>query len=286
MDVVLDVSAINPKKRDRTVFEADMYNNSASLRLSEETRHHHDFLKRQRFGNYSVTEVDRIYERVLMWLAANSDRLPKTLEELKNVIQRVSSLKAKVDPECVFYHLMLNGFLRVSDSDHQAAITHNNNPLSFVPSSSSSSSSFSASSLSSSSYDSHPNFIVIPFPVNFEGSFLIVSPDAGPNSLSSSFRVSQDFVIALNKAVTWLRSSLQLPSTKRGFISALNKLCVSSFQCPSSLIIEHLIRRDWWSSDELFFNRNHFTAVLPFAPIDHSPLPRRYISDPTKWQRR
>jgi len=252
MDVCLDVSAINPKKRDRTVFESD--NSNASLRLLEETSDK-DFLKRQRFGNYSVTEVDQVYERVLLWLAANSDRLPKTLRELGNVIQRVSSLKAKVDSECVFYHLMLNGFLRVSDcdNDHHHQVTNNNNNhphVSFIPPSTShSSSNFSAASANSRRSFANNNrcdslkISVNPFPANFEGSFLIVSSDAGPNSLSSSFRVSQDFVIALNKAVTWLRSSLQLPTTKRGFTSALDKLCVLSFQCPSSLIIEHLIRR-------------------------------------------
>lgn len=47
MDVCLDVSAINPKKRDRTVFEADI-DNSASLRLSEETSDK-DFLKKAAF---------------------------------------------------------------------------------------------------------------------------------------------------------------------------------------------------------------------------------------------
>jgi hypothetical protein len=236
MDVVCD----NPRKRDRTRFESDT-DSSASLCLTAEQSS-----KRQRFGNYSVTEVDQVYERVLLWLAANSDRLPRTLVELEQAIKFINGLKATVDPECVFYHLVLNGFLCVSeDSDDSGATNH------FPRSRSNGFSSFRSnnnnnigSSTNNGSFYSSMKVDINPYPANFEGSFLIVSPDAGPNSLSGSFRVSQDFVTALNKAVTWLRSSLQLPTTKQGFSTALREVCVSSIRCPASLIIERLIFRD------------------------------------------
>lgn len=189
----------NPKKRDRTVFES-----SDSARGLD---HSSESAKRQRFGNYSVPEVDQVYERVLLWLAAQSpDRLPRTLVELEQAIQFINSFKANVDPECVFNHLVLNDFLRVSDVLGEFRSQSNSSGGSF----------YSTMSVS-----------VNPYPANFEGSFLIVFPNSGAglptsNSLSGSSRVSQDFVTALNKAVTWLRSSLQLPTTKQGFISALN----------------------------------------------------------------
>lgn len=210
----------NPKKRDRTVFES-----SDSARGLD---HSSESAKRQRFGNYSVPEVDQVYERVLLWLAAQSpDRLPRTLVELEQAIQFINSFKANVDPECVFYHLVLNDFLRVSDVLGEFR------------------------SQSNSSFYSTMSVSVNPYPANFEGSFLIVFPNSGAglptsNSLSGSSRVSQDFVTALNKAVTWLRSSLQLPTTKQGFISALNtQVCIfKPIHCPASLIIERLIQRD------------------------------------------
>jgi hypothetical protein len=106
------VSACNPRKRDRAAFESDDSARGLGLTdLSESS-------KRQRFGNFSVTEVDQVFERVILWLAANSgiNRLPRTLVELEQAIQFINGFKASVDPECVFYHLVLNDFLRVSVS--------------------------------------------------------------------------------------------------------------------------------------------------------------------------
>jgi hypothetical protein len=166
------------------------------------------------------------------------------LVELEQAIKFINGLKATVDPECVFYHLVLNGFLCVSeDSDDSGATNH------FPRSRSKGVSSYRNNNIGSGinndgSFYSSMKVDINPYPANFEGSFLIVSPDAGPNSLSGSFRVSQDFVTALNKAVTWLRSSLQLPTTKQGFSTALREVCVSSIRCPASLIIERLIFRD------------------------------------------
>jgi hypothetical protein len=196
----MDVSVCNPRKRDRAVFESD--DSARGLGLSPES------MKRQRFGNYSVTEVDQVFERVLLWLAANSgERLPRTLVELEQAIQFIIGFKASVDPECVFYHLVLNDFLRVSDAScHSSSSGINDNNNSFY---------------------SSMQVNINPYPANFEGSFLIVFPNDGRaanNSLSgSNSRVSQDFVTALNKAVTWLRSSLQLPATKQGFTTALSQ---------------------------------------------------------------
>jgi len=203
----MDVLSCNPRKRDRAAFESD---SARGLGLTESS-------KRQRFGNYSVTEVDQVYERVILWLAANSDhRLPRTLVELEQAIQFINGFKASVDPECVFYHLVLNDFLRVSVScsSGQQFPSHRFN------------NSFVSSSLPDNSdvFSSAMQVSINPYPANFEGSFLIVFPNAGLNSLSgSSSRVSQDFVTALNKAVTWLRSSLQLPTTKQGFTTALSQ---------------------------------------------------------------
>lgn len=190
------VSACNPRKRDRAAFESD--DSARGLGLTDPS----ESSKRQRFGNYSVTEVDQVFERVILWLAANSDRLPRTLVELEQAIQFINSFKASVDPECVFYHLVLNDFLRVTD------IVNSRD-----------------SSSSNESFCSTMQVNLNPYPANFEGSFLIVLPNAGPlpNSLSGSSRVSQDFLTALNKAVRWLRSSLQLPTTKQGFTTALSK---------------------------------------------------------------
>jgi hypothetical protein len=219
----MDVSVCNPRKRDRAVFESD--DSARGLGLSPEST------KRQRFGNYSVTEVDQVFERVLLWLAANSgERLPRTLVELEQAVQFIIGFKASVDPECVFYHLVLNDFLRVSDA-------------------SSSSRSSSSGSNNNSSFYSSMQVNINPYPANFEGSFLIVFPNDGRAANNSLYgcnsRVSQDFVTALNKAVTWLRSSLQLPATKQGFTTALSQVCISKpIHCPSSLIIERLIQRD------------------------------------------
>jgi hypothetical protein len=202
-DSPMDVLSCNPRKRDRAAFESD---SARGLGLTESS-------KRQRFGNYSVTEVDQVYERVILWLAANSDhRLPRTLVELEQAIQFINGFKASVDPECVFYHLVLNDFLRVSDDPQQQQVSRFNPP------------SYNYNNASTSgSYSSFP-VCINPYPANFDGSFLIVFPNAGlPNSLSGCSRVSQDFVTALNKAVTWLRSSLQLPSTKQGFTTALSQ---------------------------------------------------------------
>lgn len=207
------VSACNPRKRDRAAFESDDSARGLGLTdLSESS-------KRQRFGNFSVTEVDQVFERVILWLAANSgiNRLPRTLVELEQAIQFINGFKASVDPECVFYHLVLNDFLRVSVScsSGQQFPSHRFN------------NSFVSSSLppdNSDVFSSAMQVSINPYPANFEGSFLIVFPNAGLNSLSgSSSRVSQDFVTALNKAVTWLRSSLQLPTTKQGFTTALSQ---------------------------------------------------------------
>jgi hypothetical protein len=183
-------------------------------------------MKRQRFGNYSVTEVDQVFERVILWLAANSgDRLPRTLVELEQAIQFINSFKASVDPECVFYHLVLNDFLRVSDV---CAVSSSNRFSLTQPYRS-----IDNNNININNHDSFFSAIPVvdinPYPANFEGSFLIVSPPTDarqrlPNSLSGcNSRVSQDFVTALNKAVTWLRSSLQLPTTKQGFITALRQ---------------------------------------------------------------
>jgi hypothetical protein len=207
------VSACNPRKRDRAVFESDSARGLGLTDLSESS-------KRQRFGNYSVTEVDQVYERVILWLAANSDRLPRTLVELEQAIQFINGFKASVDPECVFYHLLLNDFLRVSSVSCSSGLgqqfpSHcfNNSFVSSLPDHSNVGSFYSTMQVN-----------INPYPANFEGSFLIVFPNAGLNSLSgSSSRVSQDFVTALNKAVTWLRSSLQLPTTKQGFTTALSQ---------------------------------------------------------------
>lgn len=204
-DSPMDVLSCNPRKRDRAAFESD---SARGLGLTESS-------KRQRFGNYSVTEVAQVYERVILWLAANSDhRLPRTLVELEQAIQFINGFKASVDPECVFYHLVLNDFLRVSDDPQQQQQQVSRfNPPSYNNNNAS----------SSGSYSSFP-VCINPYPANFDGSFLIVFPNAGlPNSLSGCSRVSQDFVTALNKAVTWLRSSLQLPSTKQGFTTALSQ---------------------------------------------------------------
>jgi len=205
-DSPMDVLSCNPRKRDRAAFESD---SARGLGLTESS-------KRQRFGNYSVTEVDQVYERVILWLAANSDhRLPRTLVELEQAIQFINGFKASVDPECVFYHLVLNDFLRVSDDPQQQQQQQVSrfNPPSYNNNNAS----------TSGSYSSFP-VCINPYPANFDGSFLIVFPNAGlPNSLSGCSRVSQDFVTALNKAVTWLRSSLQLPSTKQGFTTALSQ---------------------------------------------------------------
>jgi hypothetical protein len=204
----MDVSVCNPRKRDRAVFESD--DSARGLGLSPES------MKRQRFGNYSVTEVDQVFERVLLWLAANSgERLPRTLVELEQAVQFIIGFKASVDPECVFYHLVLNDFLRVSDDPQQQQVSRFNPP------------SYNYNNASTSgSYSSFP-VCINPYPANFDGSFLIVFPNDGRaanNSLSgSNSRVSQDFVTALNKAVTWLRSSLQLPATKQGFTTALSQ---------------------------------------------------------------
>lgn len=272
MDVVC---VSNPKKRDRATFETD---SSASLCLTAE-----ESSKRQRFGNYSVTEVDQVYERVILWLAANSDRLPRTLVELEQAIQFINGLKATVDPECVFYHLVLNGFLCVSDVD-----SDDNNGANHFPHSRSNgfcsyrnNNNIGSGSNNNGSFYSSMKVDINPYPANFEGSFLIVSPDAGPNSLSGSFRVSQDFVTALNKAVTWLRSSLQLPTTKQGFSTALRTVCVSSIRCPASLIIERLIFRDIVrvsSQGLLIFNNapradgQHCPVLQPPAFYTASPL--------------
>lgn len=233
-DSPMDVLSCNPRKRDRAAFESD---SARGLGLTESS-------KRQRFGNYSVTEVDQVYERVILWLAANSDhRLPRTLVELEQAIQFINGFKASVDPECVFYHLVLNDFLRVSDDPQQQQQQLNRfNPPSYNNNNNNNSSSISRTAGSYSSF----TVCINPYPANFEGSFLIVFPNAGlPNSLSGCSRVSQDFVTALNKAVTWLRSSLQLPSTKQGFTTALSQVCISKpIHCPTSLIIERLIQRD------------------------------------------
>ena len=181
--------------------------------------------------------------------------------ELEQAIQFINSFKARVDPECVFYHLVLNGFLRVTECLNNS-------------SSSDSSSSVhdrfrnSSSSVANNISDNDRPFNAItqvdinPYPANFEGSFLIVFPNAGQNSLSGSSRVSRDFVTALNKAVTWLRSSLQLPSTKQGFTTALSKVCISKpIHCPASLIIERLIQRD--------LVRISYGGVLEFNTVHH-----------------
>lgn len=223
------VSACNPRKRDRAAFESD--DSARGLGLTDMS----ESSKRQRFGNFSVTEVDQVFERVILWLAANSDRLPRTLVELEQAIQFINSFKASVDPECVFYHLVLNDFLRVTDyvvndgssSRFELGQCSHRFPNACTSScqSANQSSNSSSSNSNSDSFRSSTQVNINPYPANFEGSFLIVIPNAGQvsNSLSGSSRVSQDFVTALNKAVMWLRSSLQLPTTKQGFTTALSQ---------------------------------------------------------------
>lgn len=211
------VSACNPRKRDRAAFESDDSARGQGLTDMSESS------KRQRFGNFSVTEVDQVFERVIVWLAANSDRLPRTLVELEQAIQFINSFKARVDPECVFYHLVLNDFLRVTELVNSSSSDLGSSSSSPLHRFSNSSSVANNSNNNDRSFSSTTQVNINPYPANFEGSFLIVFPNAGQNSLSGSSRVSRDFVIALNKAVTWLRSSLQLPSTKQGFTTALNK---------------------------------------------------------------
>lgn len=213
------VSACNPRKRDRAAFESDDSARGQGLTDMSESS------KRQRFGNFSVTEVDQVFERVIVWLAANSDRLPRTLVELEQAIQFINSFKARVDPECVFYHLVLNDFLRVTELVNSSSSDLGSSSSSPLHRFSNSSSSVANNSNNNNdrSFSSTTQVNINPYPANFEGSFLIVFPNAGQNSLSGSSRVSRDFVIALNKAVTWLRSSLQLPTTKQGFTTALNK---------------------------------------------------------------
>lgn len=213
---VVSASFCNPRKRDRAVFESDA--SARGLGLVPES------IKRQRFGNYSVTEIDQVFERVVMWLAANSgERLPRTLVELEQAIQFIIGFKASVDPECIFYHLVLNDFLRLSDSSSfgSSDLGRHHLPLTSPPPCSS----LRFNDNNNDSSSSSMQVTINPYPANFEGSFLIVVPNGGlPNSLSGCSRISQDFVTALNKAVTWLRSSLQLPApTKHGFINALSK---------------------------------------------------------------
>ena len=239
MDVSVDVNSFcNPRKRDRAAFESDA--SARGLGFITESS------KRQRFGNCSVTEVDQVFERVILWLAANSGHsLPRTLVELEQAVQFINCFKASVDPECVFYHLVLNDFLRVSDERNNQRQCSNTG--------------------SSAAFYSSMQVDINPYPANFEGSFLIVFPNAGvPNSLSGcTSRVSQDFVTALNKAVTWLRSSLQLPSTKQGFTSALSQVCTfKPINCPASLIIERLIQRD--------IVRVCFGGILEYNTVPHA----------------
>jgi hypothetical protein len=209
------VSACNPRKRDRAAFESD--DSARGLGLTDMS----ESSKRQRFGNFSVTEVDQVFERVIVWLAANSDRLPRTLVELEQAIQFINSFKARVDPECVFYHLVLNGFLRVTELNNNSSSSDSSSSVHYRFRNSSS----SVANISDNDrpFNATTQVDINPYPANFDGSFLIVFPNAGQNSLSGSSRVSRDFVTALNKAVTWLRSSLQLPSTKQGFTTALSK---------------------------------------------------------------
>lgn len=190
---VVSASFCNPRKRDRAVFESDA----------------------------SARGLGLVFERVVMWLAANSgERLPRTLVELEQAIQFIIGFKASVDPECVFYHLVLNDFLRLSDSS-SCDLGRHHLPLTSPPPCSS----LRFNDNNNDSSSSSMQVTINPYPANFEGSFLIVVPNGGlPNSLSGCSRISQDFVTALNKAVTWLRSSLQLPApTKHGFINALSK---------------------------------------------------------------
>jgi hypothetical protein len=208
------VSACNPRKRDRAAFESD--DSARGLGLTDMS----ESSKRQRFGNFSVTEVDQVFERVIVWLAANSDRLPRTLVELEQAIQFINSFKARVDPECVFYHLVLNGFLRVTELNNRSSSDSSSSVHYRFRNSSSSVANISDNDRP---FNATTQVDINPYPANFDGSFLIVFPNAGQNSLSGSSRVSRDFVTALNKAVTWLRSSLQLPSTKQGFTTALSK---------------------------------------------------------------
>lgn len=181
------VSACNPRKRDRAAFESD--DSARGLGLTDMS----ESSKRQRFGNFSVTEVDQVFERVILWLAANSDRLPRTLVELEQAIQFINSFKASVDPECVFYHLVLNDFLRVTDVVNDGS---------------------SRFELGKCSHR---------FPNACTSSCQSSNSSSSSNDSFRSSTVSQDFVTALNKAVMWLRSSLQLPTTKQGFTTALSQ---------------------------------------------------------------
>ena len=67
-------------------------------------------IKKQRISTQEeLDQLEPVADRVLHWFLNNQPNLPKTLEKLTNLMSHLCKISVTVDPQIVYYHLLLNG---------------------------------------------------------------------------------------------------------------------------------------------------------------------------------
>eukprot|EP01124_Arcella_intermedia_P022194 TRINITY_DN325_c0_g4_i1.p1 TRINITY_DN325_c0_g4~~TRINITY_DN325_c0_g4_i1.p1 ORF type:complete len:222 (+),score=35.29 TRINITY_DN325_c0_g4_i1:203-868(+) len=131
---------------------------------------------------------------------------PKTPEKLFRTLQKLCTFTYLVDPNIVFFHLILNQLILPLEADGTNCITVNPNPP-----------------------PRPPNQLVVAIPTN-----------------STSNRVSNDFREALLKAVAWVRTNRGLQGktiANEHFLKSLEQVCMLKKQANPEVVVQHLLKR-------------------------------------------
>ena len=69
--------------------------------------------KKQRISTEEeLLQLEPVTERVLLWFTTNSHNLPKTEDKLTRLLSSLCKISVTIDPQIVYFHLLLNGVLR------------------------------------------------------------------------------------------------------------------------------------------------------------------------------
>jgi len=182
------------------------------IRLREETLDYlfedYDSKKRlRRFDNEDETESEGFTNRCLSYLInLQTTSRPKTLEKLHRTLQQFCTFSFRVDPNVIFFHLILNHII----------LPHEQDGTNFV------------------SVNPHPP----PRPGN---QFLVAIPNC-----SSLNRVSSDFKEVLQKSVSWVQSNRGLQGKQivsECFLRSLEQICTLKKKANPEVAVSHLLKR-------------------------------------------
>eukprot|EP01123_Difflugia_compressa_P016002 TRINITY_DN944_c0_g1_i1.p1 TRINITY_DN944_c0_g1~~TRINITY_DN944_c0_g1_i1.p1 ORF type:complete len:230 (-),score=38.41 TRINITY_DN944_c0_g1_i1:276-965(-) len=181
-----------------------------------------------------------ILHRCLTFLHHTQDQSrPKTLERLYRAVEQICTFEYAVDPNVIYFHLVLN----------QILIPHDVSGVNFV-------------SVNTTPPSRPPNQFVI----------------VVPTDSASTTRVSNDFKEVLKKSVSWVQNNRGLRGKQVGvesFVKSLSQICVVKKTAAPTLIVEQMVSRGWvtlmedgmsvvyhLNSDERQLLESHYMPVL------------------------